>query len=78
MNATITLPSSVLKQIEQDARNANKSLNNYIEEILYDMGYRPYNPVTAQACEDARKGIGRAGRVDTSSVDAFLTSVLDD
>lgn len=38
---------------------------------------RPYNEVTAKACEDARNGIS-AGRVDTSSFEAFLHSVLDD
>lgn len=41
------------------------------------MGYRPYNEVTAKACEDARNGIS-AGRVDTSSFEAFLHSVLDE
>lgn len=38
---------------------------------------RPYNEVTAKACEDARNGIS-AGRVDTSSFEAFLRSVLDE
>ena len=38
---------------------------------------RPHNEVTAQACEDARNGIS-AGRVDTSSFEAFLRSVLDE
>ena len=38
---------------------------------------RPHNEVTAQACEDVRNGIS-AGRVDTSSFEAFLRSVLDE
>ena len=38
---------------------------------------RPHNEVTAKACEDARNGIS-AGRVDTSSFEAFLRSVLDE
>ena len=38
---------------------------------------RPHNEVTAKACEDARNGIS-AGRVDTSSFEAFLHSVLDE
>ena len=38
---------------------------------------RPYNEVTAKAREDARNGIS-AGRVDTSSFEAFLRSVLDE
>lgn len=33
-------------------------------------GNCPYNEVTAKACEDARNGIS-AGRVDTSSFEAF-------
>ena len=39
--------------------------------------FRPYNEVTAKACEDVRNGIS-AGRVDTSSFEAFLHSVLDE
>lgn len=38
---------------------------------------RPHNEVTTKACEDARNGIS-AGRVDTSSFEAFLHSVLDE
>lgn len=38
---------------------------------------RPHNEVTAKACEDARNGIS-AGRVDTSSFEAFFRSVLDE
>ena len=50
---------------------------DFIQKIRYNMGYRPYNGVTAKACEDARNGIS-AGRVDTSSFEAFLRSVLDE
>lgn len=50
---------------------------DFIQKIRYNMGYRPYNEVTAKACEDARNGIS-AGRVDTSSFEAFLRSVLDE
>lgn len=39
--------------------------------------FRPYNEVTAKACEDARNGIS-AGRVDISSFEAFIRSVLDE
>lgn len=53
------------------------TLRSYLNKIRYNMGYRPYNEVTAKACEDARNGIS-AGRVDTSSFEAFLRSVLDE
>lgn len=77
MNTTILLPDSIFEQVEKDEQKKSNTFGNFINKIRYNMGYRPYNEVTAQACEDARNGIS-AGRVDTSSFEAFLHSVLDD
>ena len=52
-------------------------MNIAIPPTLDKSKFRPYNEVTAKACEDARNGIS-AGRVDTSSFEAFLRSVLDE
>ena len=53
------------------------NMNIAIHPTLDKSKFRPYNEVTAKACEDARNGIS-AGRVDTSSFEAFLRSVLDE
>lgn len=76
MNTTILLPDSIFEQVEKDEQKKSNTFESFIQ-IRYNMGYRPYNEVTAQACKDARNGIS-AGRVDTSSFEAFLHSVLDD
>lgn len=77
MNTTILLPDSISEQVEKNEQKKNNIIGSFIQKIRYNMGYRPYNEVTAKACEDARNGIS-AGRVDTSSFEAFLRSVLDE
>jgi hypothetical protein len=77
MNTTILLPDSIFEQVEKNEQKKSNTFGDFINKIRYNMGYRPYNEVTAKACEDARNGIS-AGRVDTSSFEAFLHSVLDD
>lgn len=75
MNTTILLPDSVFEQVEKDEQKKSHIFGSFIQKIRYNMGYRPYNEVTAQACEDARNGIS-AGRVDTSSFEAFQRSTM--
>ena len=77
MNTTILLPDSIFEQVEKNEQKKSSTFGDFINKIRYNMGYRPYNEVTAKACEDARNGIS-AGRVDTSSFEAFLRSVLDE
>lgn len=77
MNTTILLPDSIFEQVEKNEKKKSNTFGDFINKIRYNMGYRPYNEVTAKACEDARNGIS-AGHVDTSSFEAFLHSVLDD
>ena len=76
MNTTILLPDSIFEQVEKNEQKKSNTFGSFIQKIRYNMGYRPNNEVTAKACEDARNGIS-AGRVDTSSFEAFLRSVLD-
>ena len=56
MNTTILLPDSIFEQVEKDEQKKSNTFGNFINKIRYNMGYRPYNEVTAQACEDARNG----------------------
>lgn len=65
-STSIRIDASVLEQIRSEARAENRSLSNYIETLLYRMGYRAYNAETAEACIDAKSGC-YAGSVDTTT-----------
>lgn len=76
-STSIRIDASLLAQIKEEAKADNRSLSNYLETLLYRMGYRPYNEETIQACRDARNG-DVAGVVDTSSRERFIASILGD
>lgn len=77
MPASIRIDASILETIKAEARSENRSLSNYIETLLYRLGYRPYNEETVQACREAREGKS-AGIVDTSSREAIERSLFGD
>jgi hypothetical protein len=52
----------------------NRSLSNYVECVLTDSVYREPNEETLEAIEEARAG-KYAGRIDTSSMEAFRKSL---
>lgn len=74
---SIRIDSGILEQIKREAKADNRSLSNYLETLLYRLGYRPYNKDTFLACQDARNGKS-AGVVDTSSTESILSSILGD
>lgn len=76
-STSIRIDAGLLAQIKQEAKADNRSLSNYLETLLYRMGYRPYNEETVQACRDARNG-DVAGVVDTSSRGAIERSLFGD
>lgn len=76
-STSIRIDAGLLAQIKQEAKADNRSLSNYLETLLYRMGYRPYNEETVQACRDARNG-DVAGVVDTSSREAIERSLFGD
>ena len=63
--ASIRINSGVLKQLKEE------------ETLLYEMGYRPYNEETVQACREAREG-KIAGVVDTTSRETIEASLFGD
>ena len=71
--ASIRINSGVLKQLKEEA----KKLSSYLETLLYEMGYRPYNEETVQACREAREG-KIAGVVDTTSRETIEASLFGD
>lgn len=72
---SIRIDAGILEQIKREAKADNRSLSNYLETLLYRLGYRPYNEDTFLACQDARNGKS-AGVVDTSSKESILSSIL--
>ena len=67
------LREDLLKVLQEEARKANRSLNNFVESTLMDAMYSEPNEDTIRAINEARTG-KFAGTVDTSSMEAFIKS----
>ena len=68
------LNKELVIRLKEEARKANRSLNNYVECILMDSVYTEPNEVTIEAIREAQAG-KYAGIIDTSSVEAFGKSL---
>ena len=68
------LNKALVNKLKEEAKKANRSLNNYVECILMDSIYTEPNEETIKAIEEARRG-EYAGIVDTSSVEAMIKSM---
>lgn len=67
------LREDLLKDLQEEARKANRSLNNFVESTLMDAMYSEPNKETIAAIKEARTG-KFAGTIDTSSMEAFIKS----
>ena len=69
------LDEGLVGRLKEEAKKANRSLSNYVECILMDSVYAEPNEATLEALREAkeRSYTGRK-RVDTSSVEAMITS----
>ncbi len=67
------LSEQLLLKLQEEAQKANRSLNSYVERILFDSVYNEPNETTLNAIQEARSG-QFAGTVDTSSMEAFIKS----
>ena len=67
------LREDLLKDLQEEARKANRSLNNFVESTLMDAMYSEPNEETITAIKEARTG-KFAGTIDTSSMEAFIKS----
>lgn len=67
------LREDLLKVLQEEARKANRSLNNFVESTLIDAMYSEPNEETIAAIKEARTG-KFAGTIDTSSMEAFIKS----
>lgn len=67
------LREDLLKVLQEEARKANRSLNNFVESTLMEAMYSVPNEETKAAIEEARAE-KYAGTIDTSSMEAFIKS----
>lgn len=58
----------------EQAKKANRSLNNFVESTLMDAVYSEPNEETIAAINEARSG-KYAGTIDVSNFDAFMKSL---
>ena len=71
---TFRLRADLLERLKAMALQNNRSLNNYVEEILLDAVYNEPNAVTIEAIEEAKAG-KYAGTLDASSYESFMNSI---
>lgn len=67
------LREDLLKVLQEEAKKANRSLNNYVESMLMDAVYSEPNEETKAAIKEACAG-KYAGIIDTSSLEALIKS----
>ena len=70
------LREDLLQILQEQAKKANRSLNNFVESTLMDAVYSEPNEETIAAIEEARSG-KYAGTIDASSFEAFMKSLIE-
>ena len=70
------LNKALVNRLKEEAKKANRSLNNYVECILMDSIYTEPNEETIEAIREAQSG-KYAGTIDMTSYDTFMKSVND-
>ena len=68
------LREDLLQILQEQAKKANRSLNNFVESTLMDAVYSEPNEETIEAINEARSR-KYAGTIDVSSFDAFMKSL---
>lgn len=68
------LREDLLQILQEQAKKANRSLNNFVESTLMDAMYSEPNKETVAAIEEARSG-EFAGTIDTTDFDSFMQSI---
>ena len=70
------LSTDLLKRLRIAAKRENRSLNNYVENVLMDIVYHEPSEQTKEAIDEARSG-RYAGSIDMTSFDTFTKSIND-
>ena len=71
---TISLPDYMLTDLSNEAKRRNTTISKLLEDFVEPALYKP-NAETLEAIEEARSGAEMAV-VDTSSYDAFVSSIM--
>lgn len=70
------LNTDLVDRLKEMAKREHRSLNSFVECILFDVAYHEPNETTKAAIEEAQSGKLRdATPVDTSSADAMFRSM---
>ena len=67
------LREDLLQILQEQAKKANRSLNNFVESTLMDAMYSEPNEETVAAIKEARSG-KYAGVIDTTDFGSFKTT----
>ena len=69
------LDEELVTRLKELAKREHRSLNNFVECLLFDVAYKEPNEITKAAMEEAKSGRLRGSApVDTSSVEAMFKS----
>ena len=69
------LDERLVMRLKELAKREHRSLNNFVECMLFDVAYNTPNDDTLSALEEARSGkLRNAAPIDTSSVEAMFKS----
>lgn len=68
------LNSDLVERLRTMARRNNRSLNNFVETILYDVAYNEPNEETIEAINEARSG-KMMDRFDMAELDAMISAL---
>lgn len=70
------LSTDLLKRLRIAAKRENRSLNNYVENVLMDIVYNEPNEQTKESIDEARSR-RFAGSIDMTNFDTFTKSIND-
>jgi predicted transcriptional regulator len=68
------LNAELVQRLRSLAKRNNRSLNNYIETILFDFAYSEPNDETIEAINEARSG-KRLDRFDMAELDNMISKL---
>lgn len=68
------LPVELIDRLKTLAKKENRSLNNYVECVLFEQAYREPNKETLAAIDEAKSN-KLQGQLDVSSVEAMCKSM---
>ena len=72
VTTSFRLNSELVERLRSMARRNNRSLNNFVETILFDVAYNEPNEETIDAINEARS-VKKMDRFDMAELDDTLT-----